>query len=95
MKPAIQVEDEQGEAYDDYQIEASNDMANDFIEENIIPQLYDFEFNNEDKDYLTGVATFALFARLCIELIGDGYTADQLKEIVDDFKYSCVSDTIH
>jgi hypothetical protein len=81
--------------YDDYQHEISNEMANDFIEEEIFPLLDEFDYNNENSDYIPGIATFCLFAKLCIQLMGEGYSVEELKSVVDDFSIYCVDDVVH
>lgn len=96
MKTEITYEDDQGvDEYDDYQYEYSNDVANDFIDDTLMPALHQFDYNNENDEYIPGIATFALFARLCIDLVNDGYAVDELKKMVEDFSQFCATDTIH
>ncbi len=88
-------DDQEVDEYDDYQYEFSNDVANDFIDEKIMPELHNFDYDNENDEYIPGIATFCLFSRLCIELINDGYTVDELKKMVEDFSQFCVTDKVH
>lgn len=96
MKAEIVIETEQGvDEYDDYQHEISNELANFFVEEKLLPLLDDFDFNNECQEYIPGIATFCLFAKLLIQMMNDGYSVDDLKDIVEEFSQYCVDDTVH
>lgn len=96
MKAEVVFEsDQEVDEYDDYQHEVSNELANQFVEGEIIPLLEEFDYNNENGDYIPGIATFCLFAKLIIQFIGEGYTAEELKKIIDDFGQFCVDDTVH
>lgn len=96
MKAEIIIETEQGvDEYDDYQHEISNELANFFVEERILPLLDDFDYNNECQEYIPGIATFCLFAKLLIQMMNDGYSVDDLKDIVQEFSQYCVDDTVH
>lgn len=87
--------DQQVDEYDDYQHEVSNTLANDFLEERIMPQLQEFDFNNGNSDYIPGIATFCLFGKLLVDMINNGYTVGDIKTMVDDFSQYCVVDTVH
>jgi hypothetical protein len=87
--------DQSVDEYDEYQHEVSNAMANDFLDERILPQLQEFDFSNANVDYIPGIATFCLFTKLLIELINTGYTVDDIKTMVDDMSQYCVVDTVH
>lgn len=96
MKTAIVIETDQSvDEYDDYQHEISNDLANHFVEEEILPILEEFDYNNECDEYIPGVATFCLFAKLLIQFLNEGYTVDELKKIVEDFSEYCVDGPVH
>lgn len=96
MKAEIIVEDDNTvDEYDDYQYEISNELANHFVDDEIFPLLQEFDLNNENSDYVPGIATFCLFAKLCIYMITEGASVDELKKMVDDFSQYCVDDTVH
>jgi hypothetical protein len=96
MKAEVVVQlDEAVDEYDDFQYEISNELANHFVEEEIYPLLEEFDYNNESSEYVPGMATFCLFAKLCIQLMGEGYTVEEMKDLIDDFSQHCVDDTVH
>lgn len=96
MKAEIYIESDAGvDEYDDYQHEVSNELANAFVEDEILPLLEEFDYNNESSEYVPGMATFCLFAKLLIQFMGEGYTVEELKKIVEDFSEFCVDDTVH
>lgn len=81
--------------FDDYQYELTTELAHDFIDETVMPMLEDFDFNNPSEDYVPGVATFGLFIRVVGSLLLEGFTTEQLKEIIDDFSVESINDTVH
>ena len=96
MKAEVVVQVEEGvDEYDDFQYEVSNELANHFVEEEIYPLLEEFDYNNESSEYVPGMATFCLFAKLCIQLMSEGYTVEEMKDLVDEFSQHCVDDTVH
>lgn len=96
MKAEVVVHVEDGvDEYDDFQYEVSNELANHFVEEEIYPLLEEFDYNNESSEYVPGMATFCLFAKLCIQLMGEGYTVDEMKDLIEEFSQHCVDDTVH
>lgn len=84
-----------GDEFDEYQHELSSNLANDFLDTEIFPVLEKFDFSNQSTEYIPGVATFTLFARLVVQLINDGYTVDDINDAVADFSQHCVDGTIH
>ena len=96
MKAEVVVQVEEGvDEYDDFQYEVSNELANQFVEEEICPMLEEFDYNNESSEYVPGMATFCLFAKLCIQLMSEGYTVDEMKDLISEFSQHCVDDTVH
>lgn len=81
--------------FDDYQYELTTELAHDFIDETVMPMLEEFDFNNPSEDYVPGVATFGLFIRVVGSLLLEGFTTEQLKEIIDDFSVESINDTVH
>lgn len=81
--------------YDDYQYELTTELAHDFIDSDIMPMLEEFDFNNPSEDYIPGVATFGLFVRVVGSLLLEGFSTEQLKEIIDDFSIESIDETVH
>lgn len=81
--------------YDDYQYEYTSEIAYKFVDEEIIPFLEEFDYNNPEEDYVPGMATFSLYAKLVEMLILEGFSQDELKSLIDQFSVEYVSDTIH
>ena len=69
----------------DQLMEVSTEMAYEFVEEYIIPQLEEFESEGVDEEYIEGAATYVLFTRLVGKMAELGYTVEELKEITDLF----------
>lgn len=98
MKPVFEIEldhADQVDEYDDYQHDVSNSLANLFIDQEILPALQEFDYKNECSEYIPGIATFCLFAKLMVHLMSEGYTVDDLKSMVEDFSHHCVDGTVH
>jgi microsomal dipeptidase-like Zn-dependent dipeptidase len=53
-------------------IEDSVGLASDFLDEVMLPLLDKFEFDNEDPDYMPGMATHGLFVELIARMIEAG-----------------------
>lgn len=81
----IETTDIEDDEFSEEQIAMSTDMAYSFVDEEIIPILEQFDYDNEDEDYVPGVAAFAMYTRIVDVLISEGYSADDLKSVVDDF----------
>jgi hypothetical protein len=64
---------------DDY-IDDSAQLACDFIYDVILPQLDEFEFSNDDPNYVSGMATHGLFVELIRILNHYGYNEKDLKK---------------
>jgi hypothetical protein len=66
-------------AIEDSQYEYSAELATDFIEDEILSKLDEFELANDDN-YIYGMATHGLFAE-CVTRLGlMGYTEKDLKK---------------
>ena len=96
MKSEIssEVENEVNE-YEDFQYEESTELAQYFIEDEIMPLLEKFDYDNPNEDYVPGVATFGLFSTLISELLVDGFTPDQLKDVIDEFTMINIDGHVH
>jgi hypothetical protein len=80
---------------DDY-IDNSAEIACDFIYDDILPQLDQFEFNNDDPNYVSGLATHGLFVELIQRLKQFGYNEKDLKKEIK-FYMNCpdIDEPIH
>jgi len=61
-------------------IEDSVVLASDFLEEVLLPQLDKFEFENDDPDYVPGMAIHGLFVELIARMVEAGYTEKDLRK---------------
>jgi hypothetical protein len=81
--PELDLNEEEQE-YEDWQYEMSTQCASEFIEDELIPVLDTFDYENENSDYIPGVATYILFTRIVEVLIEQGFTDAELKAQVDN-----------
>lgn len=96
MKTSLEeVTETEVDQYEEFQLEESMALANEFIDEKIIPELYAFECENDNEDYIEGIATVALFARLCTQLVEEGYSISELERMVTDFGHYHPSTVMH
>lgn len=79
------IEDLAEEVYEEWQYEQSGIKASGFIEDELLPQIEKFDYDNEDKDYIYGTATFGLFIELIPMLAHLGYTKEELVEQVEQY----------
>ena len=77
------------------QIENSALLACDFIYETILPLLDDFENDNDDPDYIPGIATHGLFVALIQELADLGYTQKDLNKEIKTYMNTSVGEVVH
>jgi len=77
------------------QIEDSADVASDFIHDVLLPQLDEFELDNDDREYMTGMATHGLFVELVQRMIAMGYTEKDLKKEIKVYSQLPWGETIH
>jgi len=77
------------------QIEDSAEVASDFIHDVLLPQLDEFEMENDDREYMTGMATHGLFVELVQRMIAMGYTEKDLKKEVKIYSQLPWGETIH
>lgn len=76
-------------------IEDSVVLASDFLEEVILPQLDKFEFENDDPDYVPGVAIHGLFVEMIARMIEAGYTEKDLRKEIKMYVNSSMGETLH
>jgi len=77
------------------QIEDSAEVASDFIHDVLLPQLDEFEMENDDREYMIGMATHGLFVELVQRMIAMGYTEKDLKKEVKIYSQLPWGETIH
>jgi hypothetical protein len=86
---------EEDDEYSEDQYEYSYEMANDYVSDTLLPDLMKFDLENEDEDYVPGTALFTAFVQMASILLENGFTPDQLKDVVDEFEVQNTGMTIH
>jgi hypothetical protein len=81
--------------YSDEQFSQSMDDALIFLDENILEPLIDFDYNNPDKDYVAGSATYALFIEVLEILKESGYTLEDIQKVIKDNEEMPASTVLH
>ena len=76
-------------------IEDSVVLASDFLEEVLLPQLDKFEFENDDPDYMPGMAIHGLFVEIIARMIEAGYTEKDLRKEIKMYVNSAMGETVH
>ncbi len=77
------------------QIENSALMACDFIYDTLLPLLDEFENDNDDPEYIPGIATHGLFVALIQELADLGYTEKDLRKEIKIYMNTSVGEIVH
>jgi ribose 5-phosphate isomerase len=77
------------------QIEKSALSACDFIYDTLLPLLEEFENDNDDPDYIPGVATHGLFVALIQELADLGYTQKDLNKEIKTYINTSLGEVVH
>ena len=77
------------------QIEKSALLACDFIYDTLLPLLEEFENDNDDPDYIPGVATHGLFVALIQELADLGYTQKDLNKEIKTYMNTSIGEIVH
>jgi hypothetical protein len=77
------------------QIENSALLACDFIYETLLPLLDEFENDNDDPEYIPGVATHGLFIALIQELADLGYTQKDLNKEIKTYMNTSLGEVVH
>ena len=81
-EPLDNLETDSEMEYEDWQYEMSTSLAVEFIDEQIIPVLDGFDYENADGDYIPGVATYVLFTRIVESLVEQGFTDEEMKRVI-------------
>ena len=77
------------------QIEKSALVACDFIYDTLLPLLDEFENDNDDPEYIPGIATHGLFVALIQELADLGYTEKDLRKEIKTYMNTSVGEVVH
>lgn len=77
------------------QIEKSALLACDFIYDTLLPLLEEFENDNDDPDYIPGIATHGLFVALIQELADLGYTQRDLNKEIKTYMNTSLGEVVH
>ena len=77
------------------QIENSALLACDFIYDTLLPLLDEFENDNDDPDYIPGIATHGLFVALIQELADLGYTEKDLRKEIKTYRNTSLGEVVH
>jgi hypothetical protein len=77
------------------QIENSALLACDFIYDTLLPLLDEFENDNDDPDYIPGIATHGLFVALIQELADLGYTEKDLRKEIKIYMNTSIGEVVH
>ena len=77
------------------QIENSALLACDFIYDTLLQLLDDFENDNDDPDYIPGIATHGLFVALIQELADLGYTEKDLRKEIKTYMNTSLGEVVH
>lgn len=78
-----------------WQFVHSVELAEDFLTETLLPQLDDFETDNEDSDYVFGAAMHGLFIEMIMRLGAMGYTEKELRKEIKTWINSSTGQTLH
>lgn len=79
---------------EDIQYEHSAELATDFLEDEILSKLDEFE-NSHDDNYIYGMATHGLFIE-CIARLGEmGFTEKELKKEIKTWLNTSLGQTLH
>lgn len=95
MDQSYEIEDDVDDEYDESQYEFSYDLSEDFLLQEVIPALLNFDFNNANEDYIPGVATFGLYTRLIDVLLSEGFTKEQLHDMIEECQSAIIDSTVH
>ena len=91
----IEVRELTEEEYEAWQFEHSAEIASEFINEEILNKLDEFETANEDPEYVYGVATLGLFNEIVMRLGAMGYTEKELKKEIKTWINTSFGETLH
>jgi hypothetical protein len=73
----------------------SAEVAVEFVNEEILSRLEEFENNNDDPEYVHGFATHGLFIELIMRLGAMGYTEKDLRKEIKEWINSSYGEVVH
>ena len=94
-KENLIVEEVDDEEYEIWQFEHSAIIASEFINDVLLDQLDKFELDNDDGEYIYGVASHGLFISLVSRLGEMGYTEKELRKEIKTWLNTSVGQVIH
>jgi uncharacterized UBP type Zn finger protein len=71
--------------YEDWEFDYTHHIAEEFLDDDILPKLEKFDFENNDENYVPGMACFTLYTRMIEILVDNGWSPEELKKAIDDF----------
>ena len=77
------------------QFQRSAEIALEFVNEEILNRLDEFEHENLDTEYVRGFATHGLFIELIMRLGAMGYTEKELKKEIKNWINSSYGEVLH
>jgi hypothetical protein len=86
---------ESADDLEDYQCDVSFELSIQYIDDVIMPLITEFDNNNEDEDFIPGFAAYTLYTKLTNQLLSEGYSSIDLKQLIDDFSAQCVTEQVH
>lgn len=89
----IEFEPESEEPTDE-EYEQSLEAADEFTT-SILRVVENFDYDNNDEDYIEGTATMMLWCKLVTELGEMGYTEEELKNLVDEYVHLKHDEIVH
>lgn len=89
------IEEIEEEVYEEWQYEESGKKASEFLETVLMPVLQEFDYDNEDENYIYGTATFGLFIELVPLLSHLGYSKEDLIDQVAQYIDFVENRTLH
>jgi len=94
-KSGIEVREITEEEYEDWQFEHSAEIASEFLNDEVLTLLDEFEHENDDPEYVYGVATLGLFTEVVMRLGSMGYTEKDLRKELKRWINSSFGETLH
>lgn len=94
-EPVIEIDEAEVDEFDDYQYEITTELAQEFINCEILPILEEFDHNNPNEEYIPGVATFGLYLKLVGVLLSDGFEPEQLIGVINEFGTANLDSIVH
>lgn len=76
-------------------IDTSTTISYEFIQNEIMPILDEFEHNNDEDEYVIGCASFILYTKIIAKLNNLGYSSEELHQLLDQYYDMSMNDTLH